>query len=69
MLPTSVRLMPTITQANHIEIKPEAFVNACSDVELYGLWLLMNSAAIQRRLLVIENAGVDEEAKEITKEI
>jgi hypothetical protein len=53
--------MPTIAQANYIEIKPEAFVNACSDEELYGLWLLMNSAAIQRRLLVIENGEHEQE--------
>jgi hypothetical protein len=53
--------MPTISQHNLIEIKPETFVHACSDDELYGLWLIMTSAAVQKRIEAIENNTTEQQ--------
>lgn len=49
--------MPTINQQTTLNISAERFVNACSDIELYELWLIMNSTGIQKRIEKID-AGV-----------
>lgn len=45
--------MPTINAS--IDITPQRFVNGCSDMELYDLWMIMQSAYIQKKLSAIEN--------------
>ncbi|WP_304015780.1 hypothetical protein [Nonlabens dokdonensis] len=39
--------MPVINQTNSIDVTPEKFLNACSDVELYETWLKLLSPPYQ----------------------
>jgi hypothetical protein len=42
--------MPNITQTNYIHITPEKFLDACSDLELMELDLLLTSPRYQNRI-------------------
>lgn len=42
--------MPSISQSFELKVTPERFVKACSDLELYDLWLLMLRADTQQKL-------------------
>ena len=57
--------MPDITKQLRIDIPPERFLAACSDVELYEVYLLLQGAEYQQRIEAIQ-AG--EEAINYLKE-
>ena len=42
--------MPIITHHNQIDISPERFLEACSDVELYETSLLLDSPRFREKL-------------------
>jgi len=49
--------MPQITQVNTLDISPEKFLNACSKLELYETWLLMQSNRYQKIIFEMENSS------------
>lgn len=46
--------MPKIQKQFHLEVTPEQFLNACSQDEVYELWLLINSNRYRQTIIQFE---------------
>ena len=57
--------MATINHTFTLKITPEQFTNACGDIELFDLWMIMITPRIQQRLAHLE--GFEPETSTATK--
>ncbi len=46
--------MPKISKQFFLEVTPEQFLNACSQDEVYELWLLINSNRYRQTIIQFE---------------